>query len=64
MGGTPSGPYALFTFNLDRTWKVLREENIGRGIDSVEGKVGAGGASESSKVELEENREPNRVAFS
>jgi len=42
----------------------LRDEKIGRGIGSVGGETGGGGVSESSKVELEENKEAKRVAFS
>ena len=64
LGGTPSGPVALFVLRDDKTLRTLRGEIIMGLIGLERGKVGGSGASESSRVEFAENREPKRVALS
>ena len=64
LAGMPSGPLALLTSSFERTRWTLREEIIGLGIGLERTREGGGIAAESSKVELEENKEPKRLAFS
>src|SRR5678815_4079932 len=59
----PSGPPAFLTF-VDLRSPCTRSNVItGKGIGHLRGE-GGGGMPESSRVELEENRMPKRLAFS
>ena len=60
----PSGPYALFVLREESTLRTLRSDIIGGGIGLLRGRLGGGAALESSREELVEKREPNRLAFS
>merc|ERR1711980_60648 len=60
----PSGPYALFVFKEQRALRTRRSEIIGGGIGLLRGRLGGDATLESSKEELEEKREPKRLAFS
>ena len=64
QGGMLPGPYALFVLREERTLRTLRQENIGRDIGLEREESGGERASESSKVELAENKEPKREALS
>src|SRR5678816_3089019 len=61
----PSGPPAFLTF-IDFRSPCTRSNVItGKGIGHLRGEGGGGGGMpESSRVELEENRRPKRLAFS
>ena len=60
----PSGPYALFVLSEQRALRTRRSEIIGGGIGLLRGRLGGGATLESSREELEEKREPKRLAFS
>ena len=64
FGGIPSGPDALLVFREDNTLRTFRVETKGVDIGLERGKVGGTVASESFTEELEEKREPKRVALS
>src|SRR5678816_3831143 len=60
----PSGPPAFLTF-IDLRSPCTRSNVItGKDIGHLRGEGGGGGMPESSRVELEENRRPKRLAFS
>src|SRR5678816_3865873 len=60
----PSGPPAFLTF-IDLRSPCIRSNVItGKDIGHLIGEGEGGGMPESSKVELEENRRPKRLAFS
>src|SRR5678816_4721280 len=60
----PSGPPAFLTF-VDLRSPCTRSNVItGKDIGHLRGEEGGGGMPESSRVELEENRRPKRLAFS
>ena len=63
-GGIPSGPYALFVLREQRALRTQRSEIIGGGIGLLRGSLGGGATLESSREELEEKREPKRLALS
>ena len=60
----PSGPYALFVFKEQRALRTRRSEIMGGGIGLLRGRLGGDATLESSREELEEKREPKRLAFS
>src|SRR5678815_4242473 len=63
-GGMPSGPPVFLSF-IDFRGLCTRSNVItGKDIGHLRGEGGRGGMPESSRVELEENRRPKRLAFS
>src|ERR1700755_854492 len=59
-----SGPLAFLTFIDFRNTCTRSNVIIGKGMGLLRGEVVGGGLPESSRVELEENRRPKRLAFS
>ena len=63
LGGIPSGPDALFVLRDDNTLRTLRVEIVGGLIGLEREKGGGSGASESSREELEEKKDPKKVTL-
>src|SRR5678815_751039 len=63
-GGMPPGPLTFLTF-IDFRSPCTRSNVItGKGIGHLRGEGGGRGMTESSRVDLEKNRRPKRLAFS
>src|SRR5678816_829212 len=60
----PSGPPAFLTFIDLRSPCTRSNVMTGKDIGHLKGEGGGRGMPESSRVELEENRRPKRLAFS